>query len=94
MASPSKRQKIAWIVGALVTVLGFILVVVGTATPVTFGWFASAPESNTESFPGDLVVLRRSTVAGAALLTSGLVTLALLVGMHVGSRRTRDTGRP
>ncbi|RWZ50957.1 hypothetical protein ELQ90_09045 [Labedella phragmitis] len=89
-SSSTRRTTIAWIAGVLAAAAGLALVLAGTATPVTFGWFAYTPESNTESFPGNLVVLRRSTVAGAMLLTVGLVTIAVLVGMRLGSRRSLD----
>jgi hypothetical protein len=91
MASSSRRRTtIAWVAGVLAAAVGLALVIAGTATPVTFGWFAYAPETNTSSFPAELVVLRRSTVAGAMLLTAGLVTLGVLAGMRLGARRALD----
>jgi heme/copper-type cytochrome/quinol oxidase subunit 1 len=89
-SSSTRRTMIAWIAGVLAAAVGLALVVAGTVTPVTFGWFAYAPQTDTESFPGDLVVLRRSTVAGAVLLIAGLVTVAVLVGMRLGARRSLD----
>ncbi|GAA3013094.1 hypothetical protein [Microbacterium aurantiacum] len=85
-----RGEIIGWVVSAVALVAGFVLILVGIATPpsASFGWFAYAPLSNyayVAGAPG--LAVAPVTAVGFTLFVVGLVGVAFLVGIRVGARR-------
>ncbi|WP_314649830.1 hypothetical protein [uncultured Microbacterium sp.] len=88
-----RATLIAWTLAAVLVGAGLLMTIVGVLTPVSFGWFAYQPESSATFSPeGNVVILTRTAVMGAAVLGLGLIALAFLMGVRRGDRRSRATG--
>ncbi|MEV8272284.1 hypothetical protein [Microbacterium sp. NPDC077184] len=92
MSTPRRRGEIiGWVASAVALVAGFVLILVGIATPVSvasFGWAAYAPLSDfayVAGAPG--LAVPPVTAVGFTLFVVGLVGVAFLVGIRVGARR-------
>ncbi|MBN9201467.1 MAG: hypothetical protein ABS61_00770 [Microbacterium sp. SCN 70-18] len=85
-----RGEIIGWVVSAVALIAGFVLILIGIATPpsASFGWFAYAPLSNfayVAGAPG--LAIPPMTAAGFTLFVVGLAGVAFLVGIRVGARR-------
>ena len=76
----SATSIVAWAVAGVVIAVGVIMLAVGLATPVEFGWFAYQPLAGEVFTPGNGVIL-----------TIGLIAAAFLTGWHVARRRHQRT---
>ncbi|WP_236967647.1 hypothetical protein [Microbacterium aurantiacum] len=85
-----RGEIIGWVVSAVALVAGFVLILVGIATPpsASFGWFAYQPLANAAFVPGSAgMAIAPVTAAGFTLFVVGLVGVAFLTGIRVGARR-------
>ena len=85
----SRAQRLALvfeIVGALMVVVGGVLFF--TAPPVSFGWFAYAPLSET-SFAPSMSLMHPQAIGGGVTAVVGLALLAVAVGWLWGNRSSR-----
>ncbi len=91
MSGSTRAQLTGLVVSAILVVIGIVIVVVvmnplngGGAT--AFGWFAYQPLANAVFVPGNLVVLTPSMMLGTGLTVLGLLGLAFLLGLRLGTR--------
>ncbi|MEJ5913969.1 hypothetical protein [Pseudokineococcus sp. 1T1Z-3] len=83
-----QRLGLAGALAGVLVVLGGLVVV--TAPPVTFGYFASAPPgSDGYAGPPLPLVLGGRQLAGLAAVVVGLVLAGLALGVQLGRRRPR-----
>jgi hypothetical protein len=94
MTAWTTRDRILGIVSALVALAGLVTLLVAVTTPVSFGWFAYAEVSDTTFTSGDIVVLSRSAVLGAAAFATGAIGVAFVLGSVHGTRRRRPDTDP
>lgn len=91
MSTARRRGEIiGWIVSAVALVTGFVLILVGIATPVsvTGGWVAYAPVTDFAYLAGTPgMAIAPVTAVGFTLFVVGLVGVAFLVGIRVGARQ-------
>ncbi|MFD1714131.1 hypothetical protein ACFSBZ_06580 [Amnibacterium flavum] len=80
--------------GRVLLICAIVLVVVGAGVliavatePVSFGWTAYAPLSETTFTPVVRGLESRNGILGAVLLVIGLMGLAFWAGLRVGARR-------
>lgn len=88
--APRRSEIIGWVVSAVALVSGFVLILVGIATPVgaSGGWVAYAPATDFAYLAGNPgMAIAPVTAAGFTLFVVGLVGVAFLVGIRVGARR-------
>lgn len=78
-----------WSVLALGVALVVCGMVIAGSQPVSFGWFAYAPLSNSSYMPAFSAVVAMPTEA-AALLAIGVVLVAAWVGFRLGRRAARE----
>ncbi|MFG6401203.1 hypothetical protein [Microbacterium sp. P04] len=95
MLAPSARGILGWVIAGALLVAGAVTIIVGGMTPVSFGWFAYQPLSNTTyAMGGDAFVLSRTTAAGVAVFTLGLLVLSFLAGRRLGRRQAAEPSAP
>lgn len=88
----SATSIVAWAVAGVVIAVGVIMLTVGLATPVAFGWFAYQPLAGEVFTPGNGgVFVSRIAIIGWVILTIGLIAAAFLTGWHVARRRQQRT---
>lgn len=88
MTNRSRREVIAWTAAGVLVLVGVATTIIGLLTPVSF-WFAYQPLAAATIAPGgDAVYLSRTTAIGLAVLTLGLLALALLTGWRLAKSRT------
>jgi len=73
--------------GLAASVVGVVVLVVASARPVSFGWFAYAPLSDTTFTADGVHVFSTATLVGAVVLVVGLLVLAAWLGYRRGARR-------
>lgn len=85
-----RGEIVGWVVSAVALIAGFVLILIGIATPVSvssFGWFAYQPLANAAFVPGiGGMAIAPVTAIGFTLFTVGLVGVAFLAGIRVGAR--------
>ena len=67
--------------------MGVVVLGVASARPVSFGWFAYAPVSDTTFTAEGVHVFSTATLVGAVVLVVGLLGLAAWLGYRRGARR-------
>lgn len=86
-----RGEIIGWVVSAVALIAGFVLILVGIATPVSVassGWFAYQPLANAAFVPGSAgMAVAPVTAVGFTLFVVGLVGVAFLAGIRVGAHR-------
>lgn len=86
-----RGEIVGWVVSAVALVAGFVLILVGIATPVTmssFGWYAYQPLANAAFVPGNGgMAVAPVTAVGFTLFVVGLVGVAFLSGIRVGAKQ-------
>ena len=73
--------------GLAASVVGVVVLVVASARPVSFGWFAYAPLSDTTFTADGVHVFSTESLVGAVVLVVGLLVLAAWLGYRRGARR-------
>ncbi len=84
------RRHLPTLLGVVLVVLGVVLYVVSRPAAGDFGWFAYTPLSNDVSpfeTSGDLVLLSRGRVLGAAVAVAGLLVVTAALAYRAGRRR-------
>lgn len=89
----SRRVALAWAIAGVLVLAGVVVLIVGSLTPVTYGWVAYQLLADATLTPGgNDVVLSRVTISGSIVLTLGLLALAFLAGLRAGAKRSRLVG--
>ena len=65
---------------------GTVLFAVSSQMPVSFGWAAYAPLSDSLFVPGGFVVLTQPAIVGAVAAVAGLISLGAAAGFAFGRR--------
>ena len=91
-----------WVLGLALVCGGAALMLSAQAGPDDFGWFAYTPPSNDPDWhmswrgpmtDGSALIVSRWQLAGSAIATLGLVTIAGGVGFRLGRRAPRSAER-
>lgn len=69
------------------SVAGVVVLAVDAARPVSFGWFAYAPLSDTVFTTDGLHVLSTASLVGAVVVVIGLLLVSACLGYRRGARR-------
>ncbi|KQO47678.1 hypothetical protein ASG28_09515 [Frigoribacterium sp. Leaf415] len=73
----------------VVLVVGVVVLAIAGAQPVSFGWFAYAPLSDTTFTAEGVHVFSTASLVGAVIVVIGLLVLAAWLGYRRGVRRRR-----
>jgi heme/copper-type cytochrome/quinol oxidase subunit 1 len=77
-AGLSSRLVLA--VGSALSIVGVVVLAVDSARPVSFGWFAYAPLSDTTFRAEGLHLFSTASLVGAGVLVIGLLVLSAWLG--------------
>ena len=92
MANRRATEAIAWFVAGILVIAGVITTVMGLLTPVSFGWFAYQPLTDTTFGPvTESVLLSRTAAIGLIFVTLGLLALAFMAGWRLARRPNSPT---
>ena len=80
-------SRLVLAVGSVLSVVGVVVLVVASARPVSFGWFAYAPLSDTTFTADGVNLFSTASLVGAVVLVIGLLVLAAGLGYRRGVRR-------
>lgn len=80
-------SRLVLAVGSVLSVVGVVVLAVASARPVSFGWFAYAPLSNTTFTADGVHLFSTASLIGASVLVIGLLVLAAWLGYRRGVRR-------
>ena len=85
--SSTWRKRLFLGLAAVVTAAGAVITSVALARPVSFGWFAYAPLSDTAFAPEGVHLVSTTAIVGAVVLAVGLMALAFWAGLAIGAHR-------
>jgi heme/copper-type cytochrome/quinol oxidase subunit 1 len=80
-------SRLVLAVGSVLSVVGVVVLAVASARPVSFGWFAYAPLSDTTFTADGVHLFSTASLVGAVVLVIGLLVLAAWLGYRQGARR-------
>lgn len=77
-------MRLLFLIAVIAVASGIIVLLVTFSQPVSFGWFAYSPLSNTTyNLPG-VHVISTAGVVGTVVLVAGLIALAFWAGLRIG----------
>ncbi|WP_157485686.1 MULTISPECIES: hypothetical protein [unclassified Frigoribacterium] len=82
-------SRLVPVAGVVVLVVGVVVLAIAGAQPVSFGWFAYAPLSDTTFTAEGVHVFSTASLVGAVIVVIGLLVLAAWLGYRRGVRRRR-----
>jgi hypothetical protein len=77
-----------------VLVVGVVVLVIAAAQPVSFGWFAYAPLSDTTFTAEGVHMFSTASLVGAVIIVISVLVLAAWLGYRQGVRRRLRRGVP
>ncbi|WP_139415584.1 hypothetical protein [Agromyces laixinhei] len=78
------------IVSVVLAVGGVAVIGVSTRPPVSEGWFAYQPMSDSVFSPTGVIMLTQTGLIGVAVATIGLIGVSATIGFAIGRRRRPD----
>ncbi|TWX40805.1 hypothetical protein ES689_05135 [Frigoribacterium sp. ACAM 257] len=79
-------SRLVLVAGLAALVLGVVVLAIAAAQPVSFGWFAYAPLSETTFAAEGVRVFSTASLAGAVITVISLLVLAAWLGYRQGVR--------
>jgi len=83
-------SRLVLVAGLAALVVGVVVLATAAAQPVSFGWFAYAPLSDTTFTAEGVHVFSTDSLVGAVIFVIGLLLLAAWLGYRKGVRASLD----
>jgi hypothetical protein len=80
-------SRLVLVAGLAALVVGVVVLAIAAAQPVSFGWFAYAPLSDTTFTAEGVHMFSTASLVGAVIIVISLLVLAAWLGYRQGVRR-------
>ncbi|MBD8611875.1 hypothetical protein IFT77_15405 [Frigoribacterium sp. CFBP 13729] len=80
-------SRLVLVAGLAALVVGVVVLAIASAQPMSFGWFAYAPLSDTTSTAEGVHLFSTASLLGAVIVIVSLLVLAAWLGYRRGVRR-------
>ena len=80
-------SRLVLVAGLAALVVGVVVLAIASAQPMSFGWFAYAPLSDTTFTAEGVHLFSTASLVGAVIVIVSLLVLAMWLGYRQGVRR-------